>query len=130
MSFLVDELVNGLMAYGLALMVNCQSSCDLFRTPLQMKSGLDVPLNFLILQPVSLMRQALSQNRSFMSLVAQVASFTHRRSVAVEFSGNGRVMPAQLMGNAPETLTLRFQDADLVSLLYCQMRIICFYHST
>jgi hypothetical protein len=40
------------------------------------------------------------------------------------------VMPAQLMGNAPETLTLRFQDADLVSLLYCQMRIIFFYHST
>jgi len=124
MSILVDILVNGFMAYGLTLMINRQPSGYLFRTPMNKKSVFNVPSNFIILQAVALMRQALSLNGPFVGLVAEIASFSYRRSIAVKLPGYRRVIPTQLTGDAPETLTFCFQDADLVSLLYCQMRII------
>jgi hypothetical protein len=130
MSFFVDKLVNGLMADRLAFEIRRQPPGDLFRTPMYRKTMFNVPLNVFILQSVPLMRLALSLNRSFMSLVAQVASFSNRRSVSFEFPRYRRVIPSQFSGDTPKTQTFRFQDADLVPLLYRKMKITCFFHTT
>ena len=123
MSFFVDELVNGFRAYGLALQIRRQPPGDLFRAPLYRKTMFNVPLNVFIFQSVSLMRLTLSLNRSFMSLVAQVASFSNRRSVSFEFPRYRRVIPSQFSSDTSKTQAFRFQDAYLIPLLYRQMGI-------
>lgn len=123
MSFFVDILINGLMAYGLTFKIARHSSGNLFRAPMSRKTKFNVLSNVFIFQSISLMCLALSLNRSFMSLVAQVASFSNRRSVAVEFPRYRRVIPTQFFGDSPKTQTFRFKDAYLIPLLYRQMRI-------
>ena len=85
----LDGLVNGFRAYGLALQIRRQlrrqPPGDRFRAPMYRKTFFNVPLNFFIFQPVRMMLLVLCLNRSFMSLVAVVGSFSNRRSVAVEF---------------------------------------------
>ena len=83
--FIIDELINGLMADTKIRIIHRQSSCDQFGRPFELELFHDIPTDQRIPYSLSLDGFMFSFNGSFMGLIGQV-NIVDGRSVTFKFS--------------------------------------------
>jgi hypothetical protein len=83
--FIIDELINGLMADTKLWVIYRQSSCDQFGRPFELELFHDIPTNQRIPYSLSSDRFMFPFNGSFMGPVGQV-NVVDGRSITFEFS--------------------------------------------
>lgn len=95
--FIINELVNGLMADMEFWAIFRQSACDQFGRPFEFEFVHDIPTDQRVTYPLSLNRFVFPFKGSFMGLVGQV-DIVSGRSVPFEFSRNAPFVSPDTFG--------------------------------